>query len=53
MLVVSAIELIKCRTAKVHRTYRVTHEGMDTGIAGLSIAGSLTKVQVLGGKHSL
>ena len=52
-LVVHTIVLVQRGTAEVHGTNGITDEGMDAGIEGLSIAGTLSEVQILGSENGL
>ena len=52
-LVVGIIELVESGTTEIHRTHGVADEGMDAGIASLSITHTLREMQVLTGKYCL
>ena len=53
MLVVLVIMLVERRTAKVHRAHGVADKGVDASILSLSIARTLSEVQVLRSQYSL
>ena len=47
VLIIGTITFVEGRATKVHRAHGIPNKGMDTGIEGLGIAGTLSEVEVL------